>query len=56
MDIEYYRKRLLQEEEAIRSASCEAARQRHQELAEAYRLRTRLAIVRVQSSKAREIA
>ena len=56
MDMEYYRRRLRQEEEAVKSASCEAARQRHQELAEAYRLRTRLTIVRPQSCDAREMA
>ena len=44
MDIDYYRRRLHQEEAAAKNASCEVARRRHQELAEAYRLRARLAV------------
>ena len=42
-DIEYFQRRLRQEEEAVKRASSGAARERHRELAEAYRLRTRLA-------------
>lgn len=43
-DLEYYRQRQSQEEEAARAASCPEARERHEELAEAYRLRTRLIV------------
>lgn len=42
-DIGYFRRRLRQEEEAVKRASCGAARERHRELAEAYRLLTRSA-------------
>jgi len=38
-DDKYYRRRLLQEEEAARQATCDAAVERHEELADAYRLR-----------------
>lgn len=36
-DYNYYRSRAFQEEEAGRSAACDAARQRHLQLADAYR-------------------
>jgi hypothetical protein len=39
----YYRRRLFEEETAIRRATCLAARDRHEELASAYRLRLRYA-------------
>jgi len=38
-DLAYYRRRAAQEDEAARSAACQAARDRHLELAEAYRAR-----------------
>lgn len=38
-DYSYYRSRAFQEEEAARSAACDAARERHLELADAYRAR-----------------
>lgn len=43
-ELEYFRRRLLQEEEAARNATCQVARDRHEELAEAYRLRSRLIV------------
>lgn len=43
-DLEYYRRRLEQEEVAVRRATSKAARERHRELAEAYRLCVRVAI------------
>jgi hypothetical protein len=54
-EYEYCKRRLRQEEKAARSASCAAARERHEELAEAYRLRTLLAIERLQSSRTHEL-
>lgn len=39
----YYRRRVFEEEVAIRRATCLAARERHEELASAYRLRLRYA-------------
>ena len=39
----YYRRRLFEEEAAIRRSTCLAARERHEELASAYRLRLRYA-------------
>lgn len=39
LDREYFLRRVLQEDEAARRAKCEAARQRHEELAAAYRRR-----------------
>lgn len=41
-DFQYYTRRALQEDEAAASATCEEARDRHQELADAYRLRCSL--------------
>lgn len=38
-DLNYYRRRALQEDECVRKATCEQARDRHLELAFAYRLR-----------------
>ena len=38
-DLSYYRKRALQEDECVRKATCEQARDRHLELASAYRIR-----------------
>lgn len=38
-DIDYYRKRVLQEEVAARNATCVVARQRHDELAAMYRFK-----------------
>ena len=38
----YYRMRALQERAAVRNATCEAARDRHDELAAAYDMRSRL--------------
>lgn len=38
-DYAYYRSRALQEDEAARGAACEAARNRHRRLADAYRIR-----------------
>ena len=37
----YYLRRIVQEQEAASQASCAEARERHEELAEAYRLRCR---------------
>ena len=42
-DDSFYRRRLLQEEEAIRHATTNAGRLRHEELAGAYRFRLRMA-------------
>ena len=41
-DRAYFLRRVLQEERAARSATCPEARDRHEELAAAYRLRCRL--------------
>lgn len=41
-DQTYYRRRTREEEEAARIATCREARDRHDELASAYRLRARL--------------
>ena len=41
-DYQYYAMRAQQEDEAALGASCDAARERHQELADAYRLRCEL--------------
>jgi hypothetical protein len=41
----YYRHRARQEEEAARIATCSEARDRHDELASAYRLRSRLILL-----------
>ena len=41
-DQAYYRKRALQEQAAVRNATCDEARERHAELAAAYDLRSRL--------------
>ena len=41
-DKAYYLRRILQEEEAARTASCSVARERHEELAAAYQLRCRM--------------
>lgn len=41
-DQAYYLKRIVQEQEAARRASCPAARERHDELAAAYRLRCQI--------------
>ena len=41
-DRDYYLRRALQEQEAARNAACLPARERHEELAKAYRLRCRL--------------
>lgn len=41
-DQDYYARRAQQEDEAASSAACVAARERHQELANAYRLRSTL--------------
>ena len=38
-DLAYYRSRIAQEEKAVSVATCKAARGRHEELADAYRLR-----------------
>lgn len=38
-DLSYYRRRALQEDECVRKATSERARERHLELASAYRLR-----------------
>ena len=38
-DLSYYRKRALQEDECVRKATCTQARDRHLELASAYRIR-----------------
>lgn len=38
----YYRSRIVAEQEAARNAACDAARERHEELAAAYHLRCRL--------------
>ena len=37
-DLSYYRTRALQEDECVRKATCEQARDRHLELASAYRM------------------
>jgi hypothetical protein len=44
-DEAYYRYRARQEEEAARIATCSEARDRHDELASAYRLRSRLILL-----------
>jgi hypothetical protein len=41
-DQAYYLKRIVQEQEAARRATCPAARERHDELAAAYRLRCQI--------------
>lgn len=41
-ELQYFTRRLTQEATAALAATCEPARQRHQELAEAYRLRVHL--------------
>lgn len=41
-DRAYYLRRALQEQEAARTATCRKARDRHEELAAAYRLRCRM--------------
>lgn len=41
-DYRYYATRARQEEEAASNAGCDAARERHQELADAYRFRCSL--------------
>jgi hypothetical protein len=41
-DRTYYLRRILQEQEAARVAMCPEARERHEELADAYRLRCRM--------------
>ena len=38
-ELQYHSRRLVQEEAAARTANCHAARERHRELADAYRLR-----------------
>lgn len=38
-DYDYYARRACQEDEAASNSACNAARERHQELANAYRLR-----------------
>jgi len=43
-DESFYRRRLLQEEEAIRHATTSAGRLRHEELAGAYRFRLKMAV------------
>lgn len=43
-DESFYRRRLLQEEEAIRRATTNAGRLRHEELAGAYRFRLKMAV------------
>lgn len=40
-DLAYFRRRAIQEEQAMRHAACHAARERHQELADAYHFRCR---------------
>ena len=39
-DTAYYRKRAIEEQVAAQNASCEAARERHEELATMYRFKT----------------
>ena len=39
-DVDYYRTRAVQEQVAAQKASCEAARERHEELAAMYRFRS----------------
>lgn len=43
-DHDYYERRARQEEAAASSATCDVARERHQELADAYRFRCSLAL------------
>jgi hypothetical protein len=50
-DLRYYRRRLLQEEKAVNEATCPAARDRHEELAAAYQLRSRLILAVVTTGK-----
>lgn len=38
-DLQYYQRRLAHERQAVRDAACQAARERHEKLAEAYQLR-----------------
>lgn len=49
-NLEYYRRRLLQEEEAARSATSKEARECHKELAAAYRRRCNLALTAPESA------
>ena len=45
-DERYYRRRLREEEDAAKTATCPAARERHEELAGAYRVRLQFAQLR----------
>lgn len=47
----YYLHRIVQEEDAARKTNCAEARERHEELAEAYRLRFRFDTLEEASSQ-----
>lgn len=49
----YYLHRIVQEQEAARTAKCAQARARHEELAESYRLRCRIDAPQEESSETR---
>lgn len=51
-DYAYFRSRAVQEEEAARSAACDAARERHLELADAYRARCILILATMDTGSA----
>lgn len=55
-DRAYYLRRALQEDAAARIAGCEAARQRHLELAAAYRIRCRPNVAVVQQRESDAVA